>query len=477
MKEEVLSVGIDIGTSTTQLVFSKIGIENTASAFGVPRITIVDKEIIYRSDIHFTPLLSQTEIDSDAVRRIVEKEYQQAHVRPNDVQTGAVIITGETARKQNARDVLQSLSGFAGDFVVATAGPDLESIISAKGAGIDKVSEEKGASVVNLDIGGGTTNLAVFNDGELVNTGCLDIGGRLIKIAPSTRKITYIADKIKQLINERNLQVKEGDIADIEQLRKVAMEMVSLLEQSVNLTQRTPFYSTIVTHHGIDDRIHPQYISFSGGVADYVYHPEADDVLAYGDIGILLGQAIRQSALCEKLKLVQAAETIRATVVGAGTHTTEISGSTITYTEENFPMKNLPILKLTEEDESQGFAHLQNVLQEKLRWFILENEWQPVAIAIRGKKSPSFAEIQELAKALIGGMEALIKADLPLVVIVEMDFAKVLGQTMHRQLQFSKEVICIDSIRLENGDYIDIGKPLANGRVLPVIIKTLVFHS
>ena len=133
MKEELLSVGIDIGT--TQLIFSKLIVENMASSFSVPRISIVDKEIIYKSEVYFTPLISNTEIDRDKIKELVELEYKKANICKSDIQTGAVIITGETARKENANDVLHSLSGFAGDFVVATAGPDLESIISGKGAG------------------------------------------------------------------------------------------------------------------------------------------------------------------------------------------------------------------------------------------------------------------------------------------------------------------------------------------------------
>ena len=139
MQETILSVGIDIGTSTTQLIFSRLTIENLASNYTVPRISIVNKEVIYRSGIHFTPLKSQTEIDAAQVKDIIRDEYRKADMRPEDLQTGAVIITGETARKQNANTVLESLSDMAGDFVVATAGPDLESVLSAKGAGTDKI--------------------------------------------------------------------------------------------------------------------------------------------------------------------------------------------------------------------------------------------------------------------------------------------------------------------------------------------------
>ena len=157
----ILSVGIDIGTSTTQLIFSRLTIENRASSYTVPRIDIVDKEVIYRSKIYFTPLRSATEIDAEAVKRIVREEYQAAGMTPEMLRTGAVIITGETARKENANEVLEALSDLAGDFVVATAGPDLESVLSARGAGTDALSKEKRTAIANVDIGGGTIDLSI----------------------------------------------------------------------------------------------------------------------------------------------------------------------------------------------------------------------------------------------------------------------------------------------------------------------------
>lgn len=232
MSEDILSVGIDIGTSTTQLVFSKIIIENMASSFSIPRIVITDKKIIYKSDIYFTPLISQKEIDGVKVREIIEKEYKKAGIKLSEVNTGAVIITGETARKENAKEVLQNLSGLAGDFVVATAGPDLESIIAGKGAGAASLSKDKGRTVVNLDIGGGTTNLAVFKDGEVIDTGCLDIGGRLIKFKDN--KIDYIAPKIKELCSFKKIELKEGMEIDLNIISKAVEEMVNILEETVD---------------------------------------------------------------------------------------------------------------------------------------------------------------------------------------------------------------------------------------------------
>lgn len=477
MREELLSVGIDIGTSTTQLVFSKLIIENVASSFSVPRISIVDKEVIYRSAVYFTPLKSMTEIDAEKVKNIVELEYEKSGIRKEDIQTGAVIITGETARKENANEVLHSLSGFAGDFVVATAGPDLESIIAAKGAGSHIYSKEYSTVVVNLDIGGGTTNLAVFNRGDLKETGCLDIGGRLIKLDKSTNKIIYIAPKIEKLIESKNLDIKVGYIATYEMLKPIIDEMVKILEESVGISPQTKNLEMIITNKNIELKEEIKCISFSGGVADYIYNNEPiDDYFKFGDIGIILGEAIKKSNLCKKLNLIKSVETIRATVVGAGSHTMDISGSTITYTHDKFPIKNLPILKLTEEEENSGEEVLKKAIVDKLNWFKYENELQNIAIALHGRKNPTFLEVQEIAKAIVGGAEEIIKRRFPLIVIVETDMAKVLGQAIYSMLINEKDIICIDGIKVENGDYIDIGKPVAEGKVLPVVIKTLVFN-
>ena len=206
MKEEIVSVGIDIGTSTTQLVFTRITLENIASGARVPQIKIISKDVFYRSEIYFTPLLSQSEIDAEKVKQIIQDEYRKAGVFIKDVSTGAVIITGETARKSNAKEVLNALSGMAGDFVVATAGPDLESVIAGKGAGAMDYSEKNNTAVYNLDIGGGTTNIALFKNGEVIDTTCMDIGGRLIKFKDSSLEITYIFKKFEKLIDDMKLQ-------------------------------------------------------------------------------------------------------------------------------------------------------------------------------------------------------------------------------------------------------------------------------
>lgn len=472
-KETLLTVGIDLGTSTTQLVLSELTVENFASAFTVPRISISDKKVIYRSDIIFTPLLNQSEIDAEPIKAFVAEQYRQAGIRKQDIQMGAVIITGETARKSNANNVLRALSGYAGDFVVATAGPDLESIIAGKGAGAQTYSETKRKPVVNLDIGGGTTNLAVFKDGEVIDTACFDIGGRLIKL-DQQQKITYIAPKIQEIINKKGLTLHLGDQATEQNLMPIISELVAVLENSIDLGTKSPFYHLLVTNHPLRKGEELPIVTFSGGVADCL-NTTSTNLFKYGDIGLLLGKYLRKSLIFSVKEVLESAETIRATVVGAGSHTAKISGSTIAYREQILPVKNIPILKLAQEDETLTATELGQRIQEKLNWHRIE-ETPQIALAIRGMNNPTFADIQRYGQGIVEGLASLIAEQMPIIVMVDEDMAKALGHALSAHLPKDYPFICLDSVKVENGDYVDIGLPVAEGAVLPVIVKTLVFN-
>jgi len=445
-----------------------------SSGFSVPRVEITGKEVLYRGNIRFTPLLSPTEIDMRGVREIVQAEYGAFGARPEDVRTGAVVITGETARKQNANEVLKHLSEFAGDFVVATAGPDLESIIAARGAGADVYSLKHSTTAANYDIGGGTSNFAMFRGGSLVCTGCLDIGGRLVRVEGG--RVTYIADNIAALCGDSGIRLSVGDRADETPLSALVRAMTEVLEMSLGLREKSKIYPRMLT--GGRDFVIPSPITnlcFSGGVADHIYSDAADRTpFIHGDIGALLGRAIRESSGFSGVKQFTPNETIRATVVGAGTHITEISGSTIDYDAELLPLKNLPILKLTPEDESDPES-IRNAISRKLELFSLEGETQGTAISIAGKISPGFGEVQEIARAILSGASKMLEAGHPLVVVSENDMAKALGNTLRACMSRRSPLVSIDSVTVRDGDYIDIGRPAASGNVLPVIVKTLLF--
>ena len=477
MSEIILSVGIDIGTATTQLVLSELTVENIASVFTIPRVYITDKNVLYRSEIIFTPIFDNLLIDVDAIKSFVMDEYQKAGIHKNDIQMGAVIITGETARKDNASQVLQALSGYAGDFVVATAGPDLESIIAGKGAGSCEYSQNHHTSVVNIDIGGGTSNLGVYREGDVIDTACFDIGGRLVRIDPLTHKITYIAPKLTAIIQKESLDLKLGQVVNRNDLNRLIQILVEILEQAIGLDVQNPYFEYLQTNHGLKLNYELKCVSFSGGVADAITGSSIlENEFKYGDIGILLGRAIHQSKIFSEKKIIDSIETIRATVVGAGSHTTDVSGSTITYITDVLPIKNVPVLKLSVDDETGDEHIMTEIIRDKIKWFVLENEVQQIALALNGIKSPSFTRVQEYARSIVSGMESSIQKKIPLLVVVREDMAKVLGQCLYAQLPTGYPFVCIDSVDVQNGDYIDIGNPIIEGSVLPVVVKTLVFN-
>ena len=486
MAETLLSVGIDIGTSTTQLVISRLTLENRANPFSVPKVAIAEREVLYRSDIHFTPLLSDAVIDAQGVRTIVEEEYRKSGFAKGEIATGAVIITGETARKENAREVLSALSAFAGDFVVATAGPDLESILAARGAGADEYSGEKYADILHFDIGGGTANLSLWSHGELVQTGCLDVGGRLIKLDRDSGRITYVSPVITRAAGHlehvgRGLAPAApyrtpvvGDTAAPEALAPVIQTMVEALEQAAGLRPGRERMDAFLTQGTRWEPRAVPVVSFSGGVADCIDNPPAD-WRAYGDIGVLLGRAIAASPAFQQAGRFRGAETIRATVVGAGSHATDLSGSTIFYRDITFPLKSLPILKLTAREETGTAEELAERIVDKLGWYSDQEGLTQLVLALRGEPNPSYARVQELAQGVVRGLEPLRRAGFVPIVAVEADQAKVLGQAMAALCP--GPLLCLDGVGVDNGDYMDIGAPVAGGTVLPVVIKTIAFHK
>ena len=241
MSETLLSVGLDVGTTSTQMVFSRLRIENKAGSFAVPEMEIEEREVIYRSSVHFTPLLQEDCVDAAALRTIVDSEYAAAGIDKKDVDTGAIIITGETSRKENARAVLDALSDYAGDFVVATAGPDLESVLAAKGAGAAAYSAKTGKTVLHMDIGGGTSNLALIEDGKITAVSCLNVGGRLLKIAPDG-VLTYVSPVLEGIFEK-----KTGEVVNREEVYLLCEKLTFALETAAGLREENELTAELTT--------------------------------------------------------------------------------------------------------------------------------------------------------------------------------------------------------------------------------------
>ncbi len=446
MSDSLISVGIDVGTTSTQLIVSRLKVENRASGFSVPELKITQREILYKSPVHFTPLVGETRVDGEKIRELVMGEYEKAGITRQDVDTGAIIITGESSRKENAETVLNALSNFAGDFVVATAGPDLESILAAKGAGAVAYSQKTGQTVLHMDIGGGTSNLALIEDGVIVQTGCFHVGGRLLKIKDGN--VIYVAPCLRDL----DIPKEPGALAEI---------LTNVLEMAAGLRPPDKWMDALFTKETTQPWSPPKnpgVISFSGGVADCIRTDYPN--YGFGDMGPVLGKAIRASRLCRGEYRI-GEETIRATVIGAGCHSAQLSGSTVFYQNVTLPIKNLPVTAFTrQEQEREDFP---NILLRKQK----EMGETLTLLSMPGYAAANYNQVSRLGEMIIK-----VRKDQPVYLCLEGDMAKALGHFLSLRLPADTPILCIDSVALHAESYMDIGTPV--GPALPVVIKTLV---
>ena len=436
-----------MGTTSTQLIVSRLTVENRASAFAVPDMAIASRQVLYESPVHFTPLLDESHVDEDRLRRLVQSEYASAGITRELVDTGAVIVTGETSRKENAQAVTRALSDLAGDFVVATAGPDLESVLAARGAGAVDYSERTGKTLLHMDIGGGTANLALIRKGVIVKTGCLNVGGRLVKFREDGT-IRYVSPVLEGLW-------ESGDTEELCRCLAKTLEAAAGLGESPWLKALTTAGTASLP---LNDPGEPVVPSFSGGVADCIsktYPPRA-----FGDIGPTLGKCIRESRLCHG-EYYLGSQTIRATVIGAGCHSAMLSGSTVFCQNVALPLKNLSVVHLDREDQTA----MGPVLTQAAR--TQEGPW---VLALPGYTAPDYGRVSALAEELLRFL-----AGKPMLLCLEADMAKALGQALALRAGKDAEILCIDRVRLPKGSYLDVGAPV--GPAFPVVVKTLVFGT
>ncbi len=474
-KEEMISAGIDIGTSTTKLVISRFTLMNMAGGAHVPRIEIIDKQVIHRSPIYRTPLRTPTTIDIEKIEDLVKVEYQKAGIEPKDIQTGAVIITGETATKSNAEVMLHQLSDHAGEFLVATAGPDLEGIIAAKGSGAYEYSKETGKVIANIDIGGGTANVAVYKSGRLCGTCTLHIGGRLIEFKDN--KIQSISPPVKDLLQRWGARMEVGQSPNPIEIKKITDFMAEVIARMLKRAL-TPVDHALLLGHEPNWAEDIEAIMFSGGISECIYQRENGfgQTAQYDDIGLMLAASLMESTSLSEWTWVMPQETVRATVLGAGMQTTEISGATIEADNGKLPLKNLPVYQVRfEADFKIEMNQFSKRIEEAIELYDSQRDGQNFAVYFSELPYLRFREIDEFADTILTAMKQKPNPAQPLVLVLDRDYAKVLGQTLKRK-DSSQSVICIDQIKVENGDYLDIGQVLETD-VVPVIIKTLTFQK
>jgi ethanolamine utilization protein EutA len=465
----LLSVGIDVGTTTTQLIFSALEVTNRAPVNQVPRYEFTRREIVHQSPVIATPFTAERTIDVAQLLAFIDAQYQAVKLTRADIESGAIIITGESSKTRNARATIMQVSDQLGDFVVATAGPHLESIISARGSGAAEYSRANAAQVLNIDIGGGTANYAVFAGGRAIDSACLNVGGHLIETDENGR-VTRVHEPARLICRELFGDADPQRLS-LAQLDAVAARMAALVVEVANGTL-SPLARSLLMTDALREAYACDAVFISGGVGACLYHPEAVAApFVYRDIGPLLAGALKP--LLDPRTLVEPAQTVRATVIGAGAHTLSLSGSTIWVSTASLPIKNLPVAHPAVSD----VVGLGAAWDQAVRHLDLDPAHDAYALALPEGIEPLYRNIVAAADELQSFCRQSAAGNAhPLLVICAQDLGKALGMELQPQLA-GRELAVIDEVLTREGDYLDIGLPIFDGNLLPVTIKSLAFPS
>ena len=466
------SVGIDIGSSTSHLIFSRLTLRRDAAD---SRFKVTDRQVIYRSAIMLTPYLSGTLIDAAKIEQFIHQAYQEAGFTPEEIDTGAVIITGEALKKENAQPITELFAKESGKFICASAGPNHEALLAAYGCGAVALSQSEQATVLNIDMGGGTTKLSLVRQGTVVGTAAISVGARLIAFDDSNL-ITRLEGSGKLMLRQLGSPLQLGRPVSEEEKEAIAQLMVGTLTDVVQgkelsrLTRDLLVTTPLKNYSGATEL---DLVVFSGGVSEYIYQREAS---SHGDLGPQLGRQVRERLFdafpADAIR--EPAEGIRATVIGAGEYTVQASGTTCHLSgAAALPAYSLQVVRPT---PGEGEI-LKEATLKALAKFDLTDYGPGLALALSMDGELSYRTLRKVAESICAVVDRSEDSSAPLFIVLDTDVAKSLGGILKEEFNLERELVVVDGIDVGDLEYLDIGCPMGVSEVVPVTVKSLVFHS
>ncbi|WP_028933565.1 ethanolamine ammonia-lyase reactivating factor EutA [Pseudonocardia spinosispora] len=466
---ELLTVGIDIGSSTSHLLFARVFLKRDVRAVS-SRFEVVDRQVEWRSPIVLTPFLPDGTINVHELGHFLRHSYVTAGHTQADVDSGAVILTGEAIKKRNARAIGELFASVSGTFVCATAGHRLEAILAAHGSGATRVSRERGVQVLHVDIGGGTTKLALIDRGEIVGVAAFAVGGRLVATdrAGEWTRVDHSALRVAAALG---LGTSPAELADPSVRRAIAERLADLLVDQVAGGPTDELGRELELTDPLPRTVAPAYLTFSGGVSEYLLGNERRD---YGDIARDLAEAVgARLAGRVGLPVLDPGQRIRATVIGASQFTVQVSGKTIHLTPgATLPVQNVPVVHLGEPlafdvDPVAVTAAFRRraALQDR-------GSDEALACAFAWTGPPTYERLAAVGRGIVGFAG---ESDQPLVLVIDGDVGQSLGRLLERELGLRRPLISIDGAELGDLDFVDVGELLDPPGVVPLVIKSLLF--
>lgn len=470
------TVGIDIGSSGTQVIFSRVHLRRLAEDL-TSRYYVVSRETLFQSPVALTPYQSEERIDDEKLGAIIDDAYNGANLHPDQIDTGVVILTGEALRRENAQGIAAILSEQGGEFVTATAGHHMESMLAAYGSGAARVSSDENKRILNIDIGGGTTKLGLVEKGKVIATAAVHIGGRLQVV--ENGKIVRLDPAGKYHAKRAGFSWNRGDAIDPADMQKVAEIMADTLVAAVATWPLPHDVEHLYLTDPIADLGRIDGIMFSGGVGEYVYQREDRD---FGDMGPLLGRAVRARIEAGSFPwpVLPAGECIRATALGASEYSVQLSGNTsyISAPGTLLPRRNLQVLQPPFEcSESIDSQKLADAIRNHIVAFDLQAGDREIALALRWTGMPAHERLLAFAEGIKHGLADRIAKKEPVFIMLDGDVAQTLGHILRDELNVDSELLVIDGVVLWDFDYIDLGRIRMPSYTVPVTIKSLVFNE
>jgi ethanolamine utilization protein EutA len=470
------TVGIDIGSAGTQVIFSRVHLRRLAEDL-TSRYYVVARETLFQSPVALTPYQSEQRIDDEKLGAIIDDAYAAARLHPDNIDTGVVILTGEALRRENAQGIAAVLSEQGGEFVTATAGHHMESMLAAYGSGAARVSSDENKRILNIDIGGGTTKLGLVDNGKVIATAAVHIGGRLQVVEAG--RIVRLDPAGKHPAKRAGFSWDRGERVDPADMQKVADLMADTLLAALAARPLPHDVQHLYLTDPIADLGRVDGVMFSGGVGEYVYEREDRD---FGDMGPLLGRAIR--ARIERgafaWPVLPAGECIRATALGASEYSVQLSGNTsyISSPGTLLPRRNLQVLQPPfDPADTIDPEKLAAAIRDHIAAFDLQDSEREIALALRWSGMPAHQRLLAFAQGIKAGLAGRLAKKQPAFIMLDGDVAQTLGHILRDELHVDSELLVIDGVVLWDFDYIDLGRIRMPSYTVPVTIKSLVFSE
>jgi ethanolamine utilization protein EutA len=458
------SVGIDIGSSTSHLMFSQLLIGYPSVLQRKPMV--LERNVIARSPILLTPFSGDWNIEAAPLEALIDDTFQTAGLGREDIDTGAVIITGEAARRDNAQKIAELFSDETGRFVCATAGPTLETIMAAHGSGAAQRSREQGLVLLNIDVGGGTTKISLIDNGAIRATSAVNVGARLVA-HNSSGEIVRLEKAGRRFLGDLGENLDIGATVSEELRARLAGRMALALFSALTASARP--WDDFYISAPLGELPPVDGILFSGGVSEYIYGRETE---AFGDLGPHLGRAIRHEAASHGLRILEAGEGIRATVIGASQYTVQLSGETIFIPKSmNLPVRNLRVFVSNIDWEAPVAERTETAIRKTLGERDPEVRGTPFALAFSTPPFSGYGAVRDMASGIDHALENLPVEDRPVALV----FAQNVGQVVGGMLSPKWDMPCIDEVSLSELDFIDVGEVVESEGFVPVVIKSLAF--